>query len=343
MMVLRSRWARVAVIGTVGLALVVFAVGMLTPRPPGVDRAGKLTSERSGLAPGARTAGGGLAVDSIKPTAGSSGAGAVAGRAQKAGERAGTATFAPSPDGPGSARTGPPVGVAPAGPRIVKSGAIDVEVRKHAFGPSFARLTSLATGLGGFVADSRTNESADVPNGTVTLRVASDRFDDLVRQVRELGKVLSLTSSGQDVTGHTTDLQARLRALGATRDQLLALLTRANSISDTLAVRDRLNEVQTQIEQIQGQLAQLDDQAALATLAVTVTEPGFAVIRPETPRSGWAQAWDDAGGGFERGAQAIVARSGAVLLLLICAALLALPARAAWRATRRPPEVVTGS
>ena len=222
-----------------------------------------------------------------------------------------------------------------AGPRIVKTGTIDVEVRKRQFGPSFARLTSIATSLGGFVSSSKTFESADTPNGTVTLRVPSDRFDELVRQVRALGKVRAVSSSGDDVTAKFTDLRARLKALEGQRDQYLALLTKTTSISDTLAVRDRLSDVQVQIEQLQGQLKLLDDQASYATLTVSVAEPGLPGVGPQRELTGWGKAWDHAVGGFVRGSQAIVAHSGATLLVLLCVAALAVLGRTGWRLVSR--------
>ena len=231
----------------------------------------------------------------------------------------------------GIGRGAPEAAPPPTGPRIVKTGTVDVEVRKRQFGRSFARLTTIATSLGGFVSSSKTFESGDIPNGTVTLRVPSERFDELVRQVRSLGKVRAVSSSGEDVTGQVTDLRARLKSLEAQRDQYLALLGKAGSINETLAVRDRLGQVQTEIEQLQGQLKLLDDQTAFGTLTVSVAEPGLEPLGPKPEAGGWSRAWDDAVGGFVRGSQAIVAHSGATLLVLLCAAALVVGGRAGWR------------
>ena len=86
-----------------------------------------------------------------------------------------------------------------------RNGSGRVPNAKRAFAPSVNKLTATATALGGFVASSKTFENADVPNGAVTVRVPSARFDDLVRQVRDLGKVRSVSTSGDDVTAQFTD------------------------------------------------------------------------------------------------------------------------------------------
>jgi hypothetical protein len=318
---LKNRRLVVGAVAVTAVVVLVGAVGALSPR---VNRGVTEASAQRELKPSVQTAAaaprayavGGIGAAPALSGATNGGDSAAAGGA--------ISSVAPAP--------APAPGVT--GPRIVRTGTVDVEVRKRQFGPSFARLTTIATSLGGFVSSSKTFESGDVPNGTVTLRVPSDRFDELVRQVRALGKVRAVSSSGEDVTGQVTDIRARLKSLEAQRDQYLALLGKTGSINETLAVRDRLGQVQVEIEQLQGQLKLLDDQTAFGTLAVSVSEPGLAPVGPQPEAGGWAKAWDDAVGGFVRGSQAIVAHSGATLLVLLCAAALAVLGRTGWRWVR---------
>ena len=135
-------------------------------------------------------------------------------------------------------------------------------------------------GLGGYVAESRTSESSDQPSGSLTVRVPVDSYETLLANLRKLGKVGSVTSKGTDVTAQYTDLGARLEALVSTRNQLSAVLAQASTVGDILAVQDRITQVQTQIEQLQGQQQVLADQASMATIAITLGEPGR---RPPSP------------------------------------------------------------
>jgi hypothetical protein len=162
-----------------------------------------------------------------------------------------------------------------------------------------------------------------------------DSYEELLADLRELGKVGSVTSKGTDVTAQFTDLEARLHALVATRDRLSAVLAQASTVGDILAVQDRITGVQTQIEQLQGQMAVLEDQASFATIAIALGEPGSAVTEPEPDERGLGQAWDDARRRFGDGIEGIVAWSGPLAIILIVGAILALLGRLGWVVVRR--------
>ncbi|MGH9182927.1 MAG: DUF4349 domain-containing protein [Acidimicrobiales bacterium] len=218
--------------------------------------------------------------------------------------------------------------------RVVKTGSIELEVDGGRFGATVDRITGLATGMGGFVAETGTQESGEAPSGTVTVRVPAERFEELLTQVRRLGDVRSATSQGRDVTAEFTDLDARLRALDATRSQLLTVLGDAEDITDILAVQDRINTVQVEIEQLSGQKRLLEDQTSFATLSITLSEPG--ADRPlGGRRSGLGEAWARARDGFVGGLERIVAGSGPVAITVLFLAVVALVLRGAWLLVRR--------
>ena len=209
--------------------------------------------------------------------------------------------------------------------RVVRTGTLELRIARHGFGTTIGRVTTIAAAAGGFVADAKTFESATTPSGTVTIRVPSGQFSATVERLRKLGKVLSATTRGEDVTGQYTDIQARLRAATATRAQYLTVLSRAANIGDILAVQDRIQAVQTQIEQLQGQAQQLDDKTTYATVTIAINEPTpkpKAIVAPPH-QSGISKAWDNARDGFARRVEGIISHSGSALVILIGLLLLA--------------------
>jgi hypothetical protein len=203
--------------------------------------------------------------------------------------------------------------------KVVRTGSLDLRVERHGFAAAVGRVTTIATGAGGFVADAKTNESDATPSGTITIRVPSPRFNATVAELRKLGTVMSAATHGADVTGRYTDLQARLRAASATRDQYLTVLSHATTIGDILAVQDRIQSVQTTIEQLQGEIKQLDDQTTYGTIAISLNEPAKkpkAAVAP-AHHSGVAIAWDGARGGFARRVEWIISHSGSALVVLL--------------------------
>jgi hypothetical protein len=222
-----------------------------------------------------------------------------------------------------------------AAPRIVETGTADLQVRPGQVPAALDKLRALATGFGGVVAASDSS-SGPSPTGSVTLRVPTSRFTDLQSRLSTIGTVTSSSSSAKDVTGAYVDLQARLRALAATRDTYLTLLSKAATIGDTLSVQQRVDAIQQQIEQLEGQRQVLADQSDLATLEVNVSEKGAPVTVPPTHHdSGFSGAIHRAWHRFTGGLEAVVAASGTVALILIALALVTGGGRVVYRTVRR--------
>lgn len=220
------------------------------------------------------------------------------------------------------------------GTRVVKTADVQVEVGSGRFEASVERISALAVGRGGFVARTETSEGRSAPSGTITVRVPAGDFDAVIVEVRRLGKVVSASSRGQDVTAQYLDVEARLRGLNASRDQILTVLSKANTVGDILAVQERLNAVQVQIEQLQGQQRLLDDQTTFGTIAVHLAEPG-ADLGGAPEREGLAGAWHDARRGFVDGLEAIIRGSGTALILVLSLGAVGLAGRGVWLAARR--------
>lgn len=74
----------------------------------------------------------------------------------------------------------------------------------------------------------------------------------------------------------------------------------ATSVEATLRVQRELQDVQFRIEQIKGQLRLLDNRTSLATIQVSVREPGAARVEQAAAgeRPSLGEAWERAVNGF---------------------------------------------
>ena len=93
--------------------------------------------------------------------------------------------------------------------------------------------------------------------------------------------------------------------------------------------------MQTQIEQLQGQQQVLADQASMATIAITLGEPGSEATEPEPDEEGLDRLWETARRRFGDGIEGIVAWSGPLAILLLVAAILFGLGRLGWVLVRR--------
>lgn len=219
--------------------------------------------------------------------------------------------------------------------RVVRTGSLSLAVDEGKVPATVARVEAVVEGVRGYVADSSTEESGERPVARLTARVPVASFSDVLTRIRGLGAtVVSSATGGRDVTAQYADTKAQIQSLQAARARFLVILSGARTISETLTVQQRVDDVQRQIDRLEAQRRVLADSSDLATVTVTVTEEGDSVLVAE-PASGWSKAWDDAIDGFVGGLQGLLARSGRVLLVLLVAAALYPLARIGLRRARR--------
>lgn len=158
--------------------------------------------------------------------------------------------------------------------KIIRDGRIGIVIADGSFSKGVAGVTQIARRNGGFVLES---SSRDERSGALTLRIPAKRFDDTMLALRALsgqldGEVEFQDITGQDVTAEFIDLQARLDILKDRRALLLDIQAEATSTEEILRLATLIDDVQLQIENIQGRLNFLKDQVAEATIKVEVRE-----------------------------------------------------------------------
>jgi hypothetical protein len=154
----------------------------------------------------------------------------------------------------------------------------------------FQRIGQIAEGNGGLVADSNFRQEGDQRRATITIRVPTSRYQDVLAQIRGLAvKVDSERASANDVTEEYTDLQSRQRNLEATEQQLLVLLGQAKNVQEVLTVQDRVNSTRAEIERVKGRINLLTRLTNLATIQAQL-RPEAAPAVKEEPKHGPLEA-----------------------------------------------------
>jgi hypothetical protein len=167
----------------------------------------------------------------------------------------------------------------------------------------------------------------------IVLRVPEPTLNDALAAVSALpgGKVLSQTSSTQDVTGDVADLTSRVASKRASLDRVRALMTRATSLQDVVSLESELARRQADLEALESRLKTLNSQADLATLTVRL-RTRTASSASQEPKTGFLA-------GLKAGWHALQASTTATLTLLGAllpvAAVLALPGWLLLRHLRR--------
>lgn len=213
------------------------------------------------------------------------------------------------------------VGAAPvatlAGPSVIRSADLGIIVSRDGFQDAYAAATAVATRFGGFITSSSVS-GIDRRSGYVTMRIPAANYDAALADLRALGEVERESTYGEDVSMQLVDLEARLRSWTAQEEVLLDLMSQARTVGDTLKIQVELQNVQMNIEQIDGQLRWLNDQVDLSTITLGIREPGADGYEPDDgPQIG--DAWRQAVEAFVRVIVAIIVGAGYLIPIAVLA------------------------
>ncbi len=146
---------------------------------------------------------------------------------------------------------------------------VDVNARVKA-------IEDMAKAMGGFIVSVNVyqmsaSDGSPVPQADVVVRVPQDQIDQAIVQIKQnTVEVRNENRSGTDVTDQYVDLQSRLTAKEAAQDQLLKIMQNATKTQDVLDVYAQLQQIQSDIEVLKGQIKYYEQSAAMSAISVTV-------------------------------------------------------------------------
>jgi hypothetical protein len=151
---------------------------------------------------------------------------------------------------------------------------VDMELIVQDTAASLESVHALVAEFDGYIASSQSWHEEDVLAAQLTIRVPEADLETVIERLHTLGRVESENQSGEDVTDQYVNLEARLKNLELAEQELQELLeTRQETgkTEDILEVYRELVNIRGQIEQIKGQMQNLENLTALATISLTLT------------------------------------------------------------------------
>jgi hypothetical protein len=214
------------------------------------------------------------------------------------------ATYSTISDG-GAPNVGAPVAEAGSSDSSIKSDAISVDRQVITTGyvtitvtdplDAAAEAVRITESVGGRV-DGRSEyapRGGDKGSATLTLRLPAANLTATLDKLKELGDLQEVSLSATDVTMESQDLDARINALQASVDRLLALLSSATDTDTLIQLETAISDRQGELESLESQQRYLADQVSLSTVTLNlVTEQVVADPVPDTFFSGVVAGWN---------------------------------------------------
>ena len=178
------------------------------------------------------------------------------------------------------------------GREVVTTGYVTITVESPQ--DAAAEAIRIAEAAGGRV-DGRSEyapRGEDGGSASLTLRLPSADLTETIDKLRELGDVQEVSLNSSDVTMESRDLDARISALSASVDRLLALLANASDTDTLIQLETAISDRQAQLESLESQRRFLSDQVSLSTIQLNlVTEQVVPDPEPGDFFSGVVAGW----------------------------------------------------
>ncbi|MEW2400437.1 DUF4349 domain-containing protein [Streptomyces sp. NPDC046862] len=205
---------------------------------------------------------------------------------------------------------------------IIRTASLTVRVKDVPKALDAARTTT--ENAGGFVGnETTTRDDSGRERTRVTLRVPTDKYEEVLNDLEGTGKLIEREAKAQDVTDQVVDVESRIKSQQASVARIRELMDRATRLSDVVTLEGELSSRQADLEALLAQQASLKDRTSLATIRLSLTEtPVKKAHKDEDP--GFLDALAGGWNAFVTMLRWIAIALGALLPFLVGAALLVL-------------------
>lgn len=136
-------------------------------------------------------------------------------------------------------------------------------------------IKSKVSELGGYIESSSTygtGKGYNNRNMDMTIRIPSERLDEITGAIKDSVTILSESESVRDVTLDYVDMASHVKALRAEQESLLSMLEKAEELSDIIAIQSQLTQVRYEIESYESSLRTIDNQVDYSTIYLELSE-----------------------------------------------------------------------
>jgi hypothetical protein len=168
---------------------------------------------------------------------------------------------------------------------VTQSTYFSIKVKNVA--ESIKQIEQLANEVGGFFVNSSLSSLDQGSDGSIAIRVPSEKREDTLTALRGIGvRVVSESVQGTDITDQYQDITEQLRILTTTKTKFESLLNKAETVGEMLEAQRELLSMQQQIDSLKGQQDFLQKSADTTLITAYLSTDELAL-----PYSAPSQAW----------------------------------------------------
>lgn len=138
-----------------------------------------------------------------------------------------------------------------------------------------------------FYMDRRYDDKIDLRSYQVIIKIPRDTSAGFAKDLTKIGKINNISQSSNDLTKDYKDVNLRLETKKKELDKLNQLMEKSENIEETMAISQRILEVESEIDQIKSNLRELDQRVDYNTFTIFLREVyDYNDISKNNPRFG---------------------------------------------------------
>lgn len=153
---------------------------------------------------------------------------------------------------------------------------VRMTVQTKGYDAFLSALNEKIQAVGGYIESSRENNVNWKQEGNrssvLTVRIPQAKSNEFAAFIGDSAAVTNKEITTDDVTLQYVDTESRVKALESEKAALEALMNKAETMSDVLAIRDQLTKVIYEIESAKSQLRVYDNLVSFSTYTLNVYE-----------------------------------------------------------------------
>lgn len=159
--------------------------------------------------------------------------------------------------------------------KIIKTASLSYQTQ--AYDDFMDSMSRCVTSYGGYIESSEfygnsMYSSRSSRSAYLTARIPSENYEKFMSDAGNLGTLTRKSESENDVTMSYIDIESHINALEAERDSLMALMAKAESLSDVIDLQSRLTDVNYQLDSYNSQLRKYDSLISYCTVNIDIDE-----------------------------------------------------------------------
>ncbi len=178
---------------------------------------------------------------------------------------------------------------------------VRVELSTRSFDGDYAMIRQALLTSGGRIQEANLYIGyGNLRTAYMTLRVPVAKLDTLTASVKDVGRLVSFSETAEDVSEQYADTSMRLKTQQTKMERLQALLAKAESVEDLIAIENGISDTQYEIDRLTGLLLGMDSKVDYSTLNITLNELSAAETSQdkeetllERIKNGIAAAWEN--------------------------------------------------